>query len=82
MRENIKSFRVFADTAADIEFEDRKLLSKAGHQILLRYYSLNKEIKPLIIFFPGNGFIYALFEENHRIIRKIATVMRGWWITS
>ena len=73
MRIATKLFDSFVDAPADIAFEDRYFVAKAGHKIRLRYYSIDsKKVRPLIIFFPGNAFIYDFFEVNHTIISKIA----------
>ena len=72
IRENVKNLSSFVDEPADIDFKDIKITAKEGHSIRLRYYYETNEIRPLIIFLPGNGFVYNLFEENHSIISKIA----------
>jgi len=71
-RDKLKQLRVFVDDPAEIDFQDIKIPDKSGYLIRVRHYHATEEIKPLIIFFPGNGFIYDLFEENHAIISKIA----------
>lgn len=72
IRKNIEKLNSFVEAPAEIEFEDINIPSKEGHSIRLRYYHATTAIKPLIIFFPGNGFIYDLFETNHSIVSKIA----------
>ncbi|MCX7120078.1 MAG: alpha/beta hydrolase fold domain-containing protein [Legionellales bacterium] len=74
MRADIKVFEPFVDEPADIDFEDHFIVAKAGHQIRLRYYSVDAQTKPLIIYFPGNAFIFDCFEINHTIISKIAKI--------
>lgn len=72
LRENVKNLGSFVDEPADIDFKDIKIIAKEGHSIRLRYYHDTNKIRPLVIFLPGNGFIYNLFEENHSVISKIA----------
>ena len=72
IRENMKRLEQFVDSPAEIEFQDINLHSTKNHTIRLRYYHVSNVVKPLIIFFPGNGFIYDLFEANHSVISKIA----------
>lgn len=72
LRKAVKMFSGFVDEPTNIAFKDRIITASKGHSIRLRYYSQEKTIKPLIIYFPGNAFIHDLFEENHAIISKIA----------
>lgn len=72
IRSQNKKLNVFVDSPADIEFNDIQIPSRNGNSIRLRYYHSSHESKPLIIYLPGNGFIYDLFEANHSIISKIA----------
>jgi len=71
LRINIKQLSYFVDLPANIPFEDLTITFPDGHEIRLRYYPNKKSIAPIIIYFPGNGFIYDLFQENHTIISKI-----------
>lgn len=72
IRKNMKLLRQFVGDPAAISFQDSIITTRDGHSIKIRYYHATDEIKPLIIFLPGNGFVYDLFEENHSIISKIA----------
>lgn len=72
MRAATKVLDPFVDSPADLPFKDNEIVAHAGHRIRLRYYASDSRLKPLIIFFPGNAFIYDCFEINHTIISKIA----------
>ncbi len=72
IREKVKRLSKFVDEPASIDFREIQIKNREGCAIKLRYYSDADEIRPLIIFLPGNGFVYDLFEENHTIISKIA----------
>lgn len=68
----LKKLEPFVDAPANIKFEDIKMSCADGHTLRLRHYCNDKTTKPLIIFLPGNGFVYDLFEVNHTVISKIA----------
>lgn len=72
MRKMVKTFHDCVDKPASISFEDFYITSSEGHVIRLRLYNQSSAVTPVIIYFPGCGFIYDLFEENHTIISKIA----------
>lgn len=73
IRESIRKLDIFVDLPTNIKFEDKTILCHDGHGLRLRCYEVTNTIRPLIIFLPGNGFLYDLFEANHSIISKIAT---------
>src|SRR3989338_4199978 len=72
VRASAKPFQLFADEAADIPFADQQLRCQAGHSLHIRVYKMDQTTRPLIIFFPGNGFMHDLFESNHVALSKIA----------
>lgn len=72
IRESIGKLNQFIDKPADIPYQDLTLSCKDGHHLKLRYYQVSDQVRPLIIFLPGNGFVYDLFEANHSVISKIS----------
>lgn len=72
LRQTIKRLKYYAGDPAPITYKDIFMKARDGYSLRLRKYEFDNEIRPLIIYFPGNGFIYDLFEENHAIISKIS----------
>ncbi len=72
LRSAVKTFTSLAGVPAEIPFKDIKITCLDGHTLRLRYYAHDANIKPIIVYFPGNAFIHDLFEENHAVISKIA----------
>ncbi|MDP1604473.1 MAG: alpha/beta hydrolase [Legionella sp.] len=72
MRQAAKGLSQFVGVPAELSFQDGTIQSRNGLPIRYRYYAESDEIKPLVIYFPGTGFIHQMFEENHTIISKIA----------
>lgn len=73
IRASIKKLDAFIDSSENLSYEDIQIVGKDGHLLRLRYYQTSNSPSPLIIYFPGNGFVYDLLEANHSIISKIAT---------
>lgn len=71
-REGAKVFQDFVGPGADIDFKDMAIPCEAGHQLKARFYQVDDQVRPLLIFFPGCGYILDLFESNHVAVSKIA----------
>ncbi|MGQ3890561.1 alpha/beta hydrolase [Legionella sp. CNM-4043-24] len=72
VRRFVRLFDPFVASPAPLPFQDKTIMSSEGHPIRIRHYRADNNMKPVIIFFPGNAFIHDLFEVNHSIISKIA----------
>lgn len=62
----------FTGPAADIQYQDIVIPCAQGHELRARYYQYDDKQRPLIIYYPGCGFVSDLFEPNHVAISKIA----------
>lgn len=76
IRDSMRALEPYVDTSFNIDSQDINITCKDGHLLRLRYYQSSNNTEPLVIFFPGNGFIYDLFEANHSIVSKIVTKVR------
>ncbi len=58
---------------ANISFQDSSIVVRDGYQVPIRIYNSDiKEIKPVLIFYPGCAYIIDLFEVNAIAASRIA----------
>lgn len=72
IRQATKKMQCYAGNASPLAYKDKWIKARNGYQLKLRHYQFDDKLRPVIIYFPGNGFIHDLFIENHVIISKIA----------
>jgi acetyl esterase len=72
IRQAAKSLSQFVGEPANVPYQDGIIHSRDFLPIRYRFYAESQKRRPLIIYFPGTGFIHNMFEENHSIISKIA----------
>ncbi len=73
LRNSTQDFLPYAGNPANVSFEDRKLPTRDGISLSIRIY--NCELPPdtpALIFYPGCGFVFDLFDVNSIICSRIA----------
>ena len=64
-RVGVKRLEEFMGKPAPVQYEDIALPVRDGYQIPIRLYNVNlKHTTPILIFYPGCGYILDLFEMN------------------
>ena len=73
LRAGTLSFLCYAGKPADVKYEDREISARDGFPLSIRIFNsqLSQET-PVLIFYPGCGFIFDLFEVNSIIGSRIA----------
>jgi acetyl esterase len=72
-REGANLFKNYVGEAAAVSCEDVKIKSRDGFDIPIRIYNDHLDYNsPVLIFFPGCGYILDLFETNAIVASKIA----------
>jgi acetyl esterase len=72
-RKNAALFNEFVGKAADVKYVDRVVPARDGYPIPIRIYNNDlKEKSPILIFYPGCGYVLPLFEANAIAASRIA----------
>ncbi len=72
LRAAIKTNSVYAGTEVELPKQDSHITVRDGYQAPIRIYNSHLNHGPFIVFYPGCGYIYPLFEWNCIIASRIA----------
>ena len=72
IRSTITHFKTYLSPEQLLPFQELAIpSSQLTHTIKARFIKKNHEKKPLIIFFPGTGFMHYMFDENYSVLSRM-----------
>lgn len=71
-RATVKHFKRFLSSEELLPYQEMVMPSSyADHAIRARFIAKSLQKKPLLIFFPGTGFMHDMFDENYSVLSRI-----------
>lgn len=76
LRENAKAFQEFIGDECDIPKVERMIPMRDGYEIPVRIYNAHLKLSPVMIFYPGCGYLIdTIYEANARAASRVAKLI-------
>lgn len=77
LRGGFEGLSGFLGPKADVSFLDTTVPARDGHQIPIRIFNDDLPCAPVLIMYPGCGYINPLFEANSVVCSRIAKLIKA-----